>query len=94
MDGTLCGVWIDGEGSARVSLASSDGGRVEKVLPFEPFAWLASNPFVAPVSGVTFEPLKGGAALGILARATSLEAYEGMVRAAKDSVAVDAIRPL
>ena len=94
MDGTLCGVWIDREGCARVSLASPDGGRVEKVLPFEPFAWLASNPFVAPVSGVTFEPLKGGAALGILARATSLEAYEGMVRAAKDSVAVDAIRPL
>ena len=94
MDGTLCGVWIDGEGRARVCMASADGGRVEKVLPFEPFAWLASNPFDTPVTGVTFEQLKGGAALGTLARASSLEAFEGLVKAARDSVAVDAIRPL
>ena len=94
MDGTLCGVWIDGEGRARVCMASADGGRVENVLPFEPFAWLASNPFDTPVAGVTFEQLKGGAALGTLARASSLEAFEGLVKAARDSVAVDAIRPL
>jgi DNA polymerase elongation subunit (family B) len=94
MDGTLCGVWIDGEGRARVCMASADGGRAEKLLPFEPFAWLASNPFDTPVAGVTFEQLKGGAALGTLARASSLEAFEGLVKAARDSVAVDAIRPL
>ena len=94
MDGTLCGVWIDGEGRARVCMASADGGRVENVLPFEPFAWLASNPFDTPVAGVTFEQLKGGAALGTLARASSLEAFEGLVKAARDSEAVDAIRPL
>ena len=83
MDGTLCGVWIDGEGRARVCMASADGGRVEKVLPFEPFAWLASNPFDTPVTGVTFEQLKGGAALGTLARASFPRGIRGFGQGGK-----------
>ncbi|HEY4989240.1 MAG TPA: DNA polymerase domain-containing protein, partial [Opitutaceae bacterium] len=94
MDGTLCGVWIDGYGRARVSLATAQGGREETTLPFEPFAWLASNPFDTPVAGVRFEPLSGSAALATLAKADSLEAFDGFVKAARESVAVDAIRPL
>jgi DNA polymerase I len=94
MDGTLCGVWIDGEGQARISVASAGGGREEKTLPFEPFAWLASASFDAPVPGVVFERLGGDAALGTLAKAHSLEAYNGLLRAARESVAIDAIRPL
>jgi DNA polymerase elongation subunit (family B) len=94
MDGTLCGVWIDGDGKARVSVATADGGRVEVTEPFEPFAWLTSDPFGAPVAGVQFERLAGGAALGTLARASSLEAFDGLVKSARDLVAVDAIRPL
>jgi DNA polymerase, archaea type len=94
MDGTLCGVWIDGEGRARVCVATPAGTREERTLPFEPFAWLTSNPFDLPVSGVQFERLGGDAALGTLARAGSLEAFDGFMKAARDSVAVDAIRPL
>jgi DNA polymerase I len=94
MDGAICGVWIDGDGLARVSLATPAGGREERTLPFEPFAWLASNPFDAPVSGVQVEALAGTAALGFLARASSLEAFDGFVRTARDSVAIDALRPL
>ncbi|HXQ81481.1 MAG TPA: DNA polymerase domain-containing protein [Opitutaceae bacterium] len=94
MDRTLCGVWIDGEGQARVSLEAPGGGREESALPFEPFAWLASASFGVPVPGVVFERLGGGAALGTLARAHSLEAFDGLLRAARDSVAIDAIRPL
>ena len=94
MDGTLCGVWIDGEGRAHVSLGAADGSRREATLPFEPFAWLTSNPFDTPVAGVQFERLGGDAALGTLARASSLEAFDGFIKAARDSVSVDAIRPL
>jgi DNA polymerase elongation subunit (family B) len=94
MDGTLCGVWIDGDGQARVSVATPDGGRLERTMPYEPFAWLGSNPFDAPVAGVQVEQLKGGAALGVIARASSLEAFEAFVATARDSVAVDSIRPL
>jgi DNA polymerase, archaea type len=94
MDGTLCGVWIDGDGRARVSVSAAGGGREERTLPFEPFAWIPSNPFDGPVAGVQFERLGGTAALGTLARAASLDAFEGFVKAARDLVAVDAIRPL
>ncbi len=96
MDGTLCGVWIDGEGKARVSLADQGGSRVEREMPFEPFAWLSANPSAAPLPGIELEKLKGGAVLGTLARASSLEAFEGLLRAARDSssTAIDAIRPL
>jgi len=94
MDGTLCGVWIDGEGLARVSVATQGGGRREQTMPFEPFVWLASNPFDGPVAGVQFEDLKGSAALRVLARASSLEAFDGFVKTARESVAVDSIRPL
>jgi DNA polymerase I len=94
MDGTLCGVWIDGDGRARVSVSAAGGGREERTLPFEPFAWIPSNPFDGPVAGVQFERLGGTAALGTLARAASLDAFEGFVKAARDLVAVDAILPL
>jgi DNA polymerase, archaea type len=94
MDGTLCGVWIDDEGRARVSVATPDGGRREETMPFEPFAWLGANPFDGPVAGVRTEELKGGAALRVIARASSLEAFDGFVKTARESVAVDAIRPL
>jgi len=94
MDGTLCGVWIDGEGGARVSVATAGGGREERTFPFEPFAWLASSPFDGPVAGVEFERLGGDAALGVLARASSLDAFDGFLKTARESVAIDAIRPL
>ncbi len=94
MDATLCGVWIDGEGRARVSVATPGGGREERILPFEPFAWLASAPIDGPVAGIEFERLAGNAALGTLVRAQSLEAFDGFLKVARESVAIDAIRPL
>ncbi|HEY5227993.1 MAG TPA: DNA polymerase domain-containing protein, partial [Opitutaceae bacterium] len=60
----------------------------------EPFAWLSSNPIDGEVSGIRIEKLAGTAALGVLARATSLEAFDGFVRTARESVPVDALRPL
>ena len=94
MDGTICGVWIDGDGRARVSLATPDGGREEREYPFEPFAWLSAPPLDEAVSGVRFDSLAGDAALGTLARASSLDAFDGFVRMARESGALDIIRPL
>ena len=94
MDGTLCGVWIDGEGKARVCVATAEGGRAERTMPFEPFAWLGSHPADAPVTGVDFDRLEGAAALGVLARAHSLEAFDALLKSARDSVAMDVVRPL
>jgi len=94
MDGTLCGVWIDGEGRARVAVAAPGGAREERTLPFEPFAWLGSVPEGAPLTGIDFERLGGAAALGVIARARSLDSFDGLLKVARDSVAVDVIRPL
>jgi DNA polymerase I len=94
MDGTICGVWIDADGVAHVSMETPDGGRVEETKPFEPFAWMSSNPVEGSVAGVKIETLAGTAALGVLARATSLDAFDGFIRTAKESVPVDALRPL
>jgi DNA polymerase elongation subunit (family B) len=94
MEGSLCGVWVDGDGQARVCVAAPGGGREERTMPFEPFAWLGAAPPATPVPGMEFERLAGGAALGTLARAKSLEAYDEFLRGARDSGPVDAIRPL
>ena len=94
MDGTICGVWIDADGVAHVCLGTPEGGRKETTMPFEPFAWLASNPIEGSVAGIEIETLAGTAALGVLARAKTLDAFDGFVRTAKESVAVDALRPL
>jgi DNA polymerase I len=91
---SLCGVWIDGEGRAHVSVAAAGGGREERTLPFEPFAWLNLDPFDAPVAGVSLERLAGSAALGFLARASSLDAFDGFLREARESAAADVVRPL
>jgi DNA polymerase elongation subunit (family B) len=91
---SLCGVWIDGEGNAHVSVETAGGGREERKMPFEPFAWLSSNPFDAPVAGIATEVLAGSAPLGLLARASSLDAFDGFVREARETAGVDAIRPL
>jgi DNA polymerase elongation subunit (family B) len=92
--GTLCGVWVDGDGQARVSLATPDGGRTEAVRPFEPFAWLSSLSFDVPATGIDFERLGGAAPLGILARAHSMEAFDNLLKAAREGVVADVIRPL
>jgi DNA polymerase elongation subunit (family B) len=94
MEGTPCGVWIDGGGKARVSFLTPEGGREESDFPFEPFAWLGSLPSDAPVTGVDFERLGGSAALGVIARARSIESFDALLKAARESVAMDVIRPL
>ena len=94
MDGTLCGLWIDPEGRARACMATPEGGRVETTLAFEPFAWLAALPPANAYPGVAFETLSGSAALGVLARAGSLEAFDALLKGVRDTGPVDAVRPL
>ncbi|HEY1791873.1 MAG TPA: DNA polymerase domain-containing protein [Opitutaceae bacterium] len=94
MEGSLCGVWIGGDGAARVSVEAPGGGREERTLPFEPFAWLNVDPFGEPVAGVAIEALGGSAPLGLMARASSTDAFEGFTRQARDTAVVDVIRPM
>lgn len=94
MTGTLCGVWIDGEGRARVCLATEDGGRREATQPFEPFAWLSRLPEGGPFVGTDFDRLAGDAPLSILARSRTLADYETLMKAAREAGGVDSLKPL
>lgn len=90
----LCGVWVDGHGHARVVLATDEGGRVEAVADFRPFAWLAAPP-PAAVHPVATRPLDGEGTLRHLAVAPSVSAYEQLLSACRSAgIATDALRPI
>jgi DNA polymerase elongation subunit (family B) len=92
--GTLCGLWIADDGRAHVSVATPDGGREERVESFRPFAWLNDTPAGLSVPGVAIEQLQGPGPFDRLLQADSLEVYDTFLKQAKETVGVDAIRPL
>lgn len=93
--GSICGVWIDSEGKAHVSLATASGGREEKTETFRPYAWLDVVPFEEDVGGVTIEPLAGEGFFHHLAHAETLEEYDDFLREAKNAGAnIDTLRPM
>ncbi len=93
----ICGLWIDDNGVAHLSLANPDGTRATQTAAFRPFAWLTSSQLVAP-EGVSIEALKGPGVFTQLAHADTIDAYDALLSAAKKSsadarVGTDALRP-
>ncbi|RFC45202.1 MAG: DNA polymerase elongation subunit (family B) [Verrucomicrobia bacterium] len=93
MADTLCGLWVADDGVVHVSLATPDGGRVEKTESFRPFAWLNDTPADANLHGVHLEKLQGDGPYDRLVHADSLGIYDEFLKQAK-TVGVDSIRPL
>lgn len=93
MTDTLCGVWVDDAGNVHLSVATPEGGRVERTDTFRPFAWLTAEPATG-TADVTLEKLSGEAVFTWLAHAESLAAYEGFLKTTREGGGVDAIRPL
>jgi len=91
--GSLCGVWIDGEGRVRTTVAV-EGGREEKIKSFRPFAWLAGSDIDPGPPGLTVEPLRGEGAFGWLVHADTVETYDAFLQKARDSGGTDAVRPI
>src|SRR5512135_3677590 len=91
--GEICGVWIDDEGRAHLSISTATGGREEKTEAFRPFAWLGEAAVAAGLTGIEVETLKGEGTYRCLAHAAARAAYEELVREAPDGAAVDWIRP-
>ena len=77
-----------------MSVATPDGGRVERIESFRPFAWLNDTPADANLHSVTLERLKGEGKYDRLMHADDLGVYEAFIKQAKSAVGVDAIRPL
>jgi DNA polymerase I len=94
MTGSLCGVWVDGEGGVHTSVVTAGGGREERKQTFRPFAWLNDTPPDVNLVGVTIERLQGQGPFDRLMQADDLGTYDAFVRQAKETTNVDAIRPL
>lgn len=93
MNGSLCGVWLDGEGIVHISVAQPDGTRTETTATFQPFAWLRAAASETALVGVKIEALKGEGVFTHLAHAETLEAFENLQRLVEGGD-IDALRPL
>lgn len=92
---TLCGLWIDGDGVAHLSLATEDGQRITRTATFQPFAWAGSQMLEGDSPDIKRTSLRGTAPYSVLVQAESLKAYEAWLSRAKSaSGLVDSLRPL
>ncbi|MGH7945805.1 MAG: DNA polymerase domain-containing protein [Opitutaceae bacterium] len=94
MAGSLCGVWIDEAGGVHTTVETDGGGREERVASLRPFAWLNGPPEPALLNGLIVEELQGGGPFSRLVHADTLAAFQAFVRAEKNGVSADVIRPL
>ena len=88
----LCGLWIDdaGAGKAHTCYATADGGRVEQVEDFKPFAWLGAE---VNREGIQIKRLKGDSAFNWLAHADTLEAFGVFFKDVREGIPIDVLRP-
>lgn len=91
---TLCGIWIDDAGRVHTTVATAEGKRETRIETLRPFAWLNDTPADLPTTGVHVEKLAGTGPFDRLLHADSFETYEAVLKAARASVGVDAIRPI
>jgi DNA polymerase, archaea type len=90
----ICGVWVSPEGQVHLSLATPDGGRIEKLDTFKPFAWLTDAAEIGTLTHIEAEPLRGPGVFNRLAHAQNLAAFQSLVGAGREGGGVDALRPL
>ena len=87
---SICGLWIDDGGRVHLSLATPDGGRLERAEEFRPFAWLGVE---LSGEGVTVERLRGEGAFNYLLHGETLEKFEACLKSAPDGTLRDVLRP-
>jgi len=80
--GSLCGLWVDGDDQAWLSIAQPDQSRREVTVGFRPFAWTQTAASEISIPGLELESLKGEGVYHTLAHAESsalLDALEESV---------------
>lgn len=95
MAGSLCGVWVDGEGRVHTTVATAAGGREEHIDTMRPFAWAQATPAEVNLTGLEVELLAGEAPFGRLFHATDRSTFDRFCTEARSAaVNLDVIRPL
>ena len=87
MDETLCGVWVDDDGRVHLSVATADGGRLERTETLRPFAWLSGQTPAMP-TGVAIEELRGEGPFSRLVHGETLAIYEAFLKEAMQGLLV------
>jgi DNA polymerase elongation subunit (family B) len=90
--GSICGLWIDSDDVAWLSVAQADGSRRELKAPFRPFAWTQTPASEIRVPGLELEALKGEGVFQTLAHAESNSALDALEESVGKS-GFDEIRP-
>jgi DNA polymerase elongation subunit (family B) len=90
MPDTLCGLWIDDAGKAHVSVATPDGGRIERIENFRPFAWVGEG---GTLPSIEFERLRGEGAFPWLAHGEELARFDDFFRATREGAPIDVLKP-
>jgi DNA polymerase elongation subunit (family B) len=88
----ICGVWIDEQGRAHVSLAAEGGGRSEAMAEFRPFAWLRERPDELPPHAEV-EKLSGEGLYTVLVHTHAVPAHEALLKQV-GAAGYDVLRPL
>ncbi len=91
--GVLCGLWVDSDARAHLSVATPDGGRRETVAGFRPFAWIQRPDTAVAVGGLEIEDLRGEGVFTQLAHADHPDVLD-LLEEAIGKGACDEIRPL
>lgn len=89
----ICGLWVEEADRVHLTLATAEGGRVERLDRFRPFAWIGEAPVDEAVSGIEIEGLKGEGAFRRLAHGDDLDRFDGFFKVARMNGPAEAIRP-
>ncbi len=88
----VCGVWVDEQGHAHVSLATEAGERTEALAEFHPFAWLRERPAELPPHA-ELAALTGDGLYPFLVHTRTAPAHEALLKQV-GAAGYDVLRPL
>ncbi len=90
---SICGLWIDANGLAHLSIKRPDGARAQVTRHFQPFTWMTGALEDDPQWQT--ETLQGTGTFTHLLRTSSLALFEAALDKAKNAgLQVDTVRPL
>jgi DNA polymerase, archaea type len=90
----ICGLWIDPEGKAHLSVGQRDGTRAEVVEDFRPYAWAEEGAAGGLPEGAEAVELSGPGRFRLLLRFRDLESWRAFLAERRPEKGIDVLRSL